>query len=129
MNDCHSRARAPRVARRPLSTIHHGITRVDDYSWLRAANWQAVIPDPVQLDPAIRAHLEAENAYAKALMAETEELQAQLFAEMKGRIKEDDASAPAPDSAFAYYTRYVIGGQHPLFCRRPRNGGGGRRAV
>ena len=129
MNDCHSRARAPRAARRPLSTIHHRITRVDDYSWLRAANWQAVMRDPVQLDPAIRAHLEAENAYAKALMAETEELQAQLFAEMKGRIKEDDASAPAPDSAFAYYTRYVIGGQHPLFCRRPRNGGEERVLV
>jgi oligopeptidase B len=123
MNDCRARARAPRAARRPLSTIHHGITRVDDYAWLRAANWQAVMRDPAQLDPAIRAHVEAENGYAKALLADTEELQAQLFAEMKGRIKEDDASVPAPDGAFAYYTRYVTGGQHPLFCRRPRDGG------
>jgi protease II len=76
MNDCHARARAPRAARRPLSTIHHGITRVDDYAWLRAANWQAVMRDPAQLDPAIRAHLEAENAYAEAFMADTKELQA-----------------------------------------------------
>jgi oligopeptidase B len=42
---------------------------------------------------------------------------------MKGRIKEDDASVPAPDGSFAYYTRYVTGGQHPLFCRMPRDGG------
>ena len=42
---------------------------------------------------------------------------------MKGRIKEDDATVPAPDGAFAYYTRFVIGGQHPLFCREPREGG------
>jgi oligopeptidase B len=111
MNDCHARARAPRAARRPLSTIHHGITRVDDYAWLRAANWQAVMRDPAQLDPAIRAHLEAENGYAKALMADTEELQAQLFAEMKGRIKEDDASVPAP--------RWRIRLLHTLRDRRP----------
>ena len=77
---------------------------MDDYAWLRAANWQAVMRDPAQLDPAIRAHLEAENAYAEAFMADTKELQAQLLAEMKGRIKEDDASVPAPDGPFAYYT-------------------------
>src|SRR6185295_3139015 len=112
-----------------LSTIHHGITRMDDYAWLRAANWQAVMRDPAQLDPAIRAHLEAENAYAEAFMADTKELQAQLLAEMKGRIKEDDASVPAPDGPFAYYTCYVTGGQYPLFCRRPRDGGEERVLV
>jgi oligopeptidase B len=129
MNERPSRARAPRAARRPLTTVHHEIARVDDYAWLRAANWQAVMRDPSLLDPSIRAYLEAENAYAKALMADTEELQAQLFAEMKGRIKEDDASVPAPDGAFAYYTRYVTGGQHPLFCRTPRDGGDERVLV
>ena len=123
MNERQSRARGPRAARRPLTAVHHGIVRADDYAWLRASNWQAVMRDPSQLDPAIRAHLEAENAYAKAIMADPEELQTRLFAEMKGRIKEDDASVPAPDGAFAYYTRYVTGGQHPLFCRRPRDGG------
>src|SRR6185295_9637814 len=123
MNDCLSRARAPCAASTPLSTIHHGITRVDDYAWLRAANWQAVMRDPAQLDPAIRAHLKAENTYAEAFMADTKELQAQLFAEMKGRIKEDDSAVPAPDGPFAYYSRHVVGGQHPLYCRMPRDGG------
>jgi oligopeptidase B len=112
-----------------LTTVHHGVARVDDYAWLRAANWQAVMRDPSLLDPSIRAHLEAENAYAKAIMADTEDLQARLFAEMKGRIKEDDASVPAPDGSFAYYTRYVTGGQHPLFCRLPRDGGDERVLV
>ncbi len=56
-------------------------------------------------------------------MADTETLQAALFVEMKARIKEDDESVPAPDGAFQYYTRFVTGGQHPLFCRKPRNGG------
>ena len=122
-------ASPPRASRRPLITVHHGITRVDDYAWLRAANWQAVMRDPALLDPAIRAHLEAENAYLAAIMADTEALQERLFAEMKGRIKEDDASVPAPDGAFAYYTRYVTGAQHPLFCRMPRDGGEERVLV
>src|SRR3990172_452452 len=101
MNEKPSRARPPRAARRPLTSRHHGIARVDDYAWLRAANWQAVIRDPALLDPEIRAYLEAENAYTKAVLAETEKLQAALFAEMKGRIKEDDSGVPAPDGAFA----------------------------
>jgi oligopeptidase B len=129
MNELKSRARRPRAARRPLTAFRHGIERVDDYAWLRAANWQAVMRDPALLDPAIRAHLEAENAYAKAVMAGTEALQEQLFAEMKGRIKEDDVSVPAPDGAFAYYTRYVTGAQHPLFCRSARDGGEERVLV
>jgi len=123
MSKKHSRARPPRADRLPLTSVHHGIERMDDYAWLRASNWQAVMRDPALLDPEIRAYLEAESAYTKAIMADTEPLQAQLFAEMKGRIKEDDSSVPAPDGAFAYYTRFVIGGQHPLFCRKATHGG------
>jgi oligopeptidase B len=78
--------------------------------------------DPAKLAPDIRAHLEAENAYSKNEMADIEKLQAALFAEMKARIKEDDESVPSPDGPFEYYTRFVTGGQHPLFCRKPRKG-------
>jgi oligopeptidase B len=123
MNERPLRVRVPRAARRPSTSVHHGIRRVDDYAWLRASNWQQVMRDPARLDPAIRDYLEAENAYSKAVTAGTEALQASLFAEMKGRIKEDDAGVPAPDGAFAYYSRFVAGGQHPLFCRTPRSGG------
>src|SRR6478672_4053110 len=93
----------PRAPRRPLTSIHHDIVRVDDYAWLRASNWQAVMRDPALLDPDIHAQLEAENAYTFGIMADSEELQQLLFSEMKGRIKEDDASVPAPDGEFSYY--------------------------
>jgi oligopeptidase B len=115
--------RPPRAPRRPLTSVQHGIARVDDYAWLRATNWQAVMRDPNMLAPDIRAQLEAENAYTLGIMADTEGLQEQLFTEMKGRIKEDDSSVPAPDGSFSYYTRFITGGQHPLFCRAPRDGG------
>ena len=52
-------ARASRTHR------HHGVERTDPYAWLKAANWQEVMRAPDQLDPAIRAHLEAENAYMR----------------------------------------------------------------
>ena len=115
--------RGPSAPRRPSFTLHHGIDREDDYAWLRADNWQAVMRDPAVLPQDIRAHLEAENAHTQAAMGDTEPLQDTLFVEMKGRIKEDDSSVPAPDGPFDYYVRYITGGQQPLFCRRPRGGG------
>jgi oligopeptidase B len=71
----------------------------------------------------IRAHLEAENAYQAAMMGDTEGLQKTLFAEMRGRIKEDDSSVPMPDGPYAYGTSFKTGGQQPRFFRTPREGG------
>ncbi|HHK73640.1 MAG TPA: S9 family peptidase, partial [Rhizobiales bacterium] len=109
---------APMAKKKPHSETHHQITRRDEYAWLRAQNWQEVMRNPEALAPEIRDYLEAENAYTKAWMADTEALQEQIFEEMKGRIKEDDSSVPAKDGEYEYYTRFVTGGQHPLFCRR-----------
>jgi oligopeptidase B len=79
--------------------------------------------DPGVLSPAIRKHLEVENAYADAVLASTVPLQEKLIAEMRGRIKEDDSTVPAPDGPFSYFSRYRDGGQHPCICREPRDGG------
>jgi oligopeptidase B len=114
---------APTAERRPVHDTHHGVTRTDDYAWLRADNWQDVFRDPAVLDPAIRAHLEAENAYQQAMLADLEPLRKVLFAEMKGRIKEDDSSVPMKDGPFAYGSSYVIGGEQPRYVRTPRDGG------
>ena len=97
-----------------------GRTRVDDYAWMKDDNWQQVLRDPKALRADVREHLDAENAYMKAMLASTEGLQAQLFAEMKGRIKEDDSSVPAPDGPWDYYVRYDLGAQHPIHARRPK---------
>jgi oligopeptidase B len=101
----------------------HGIDLVDDYAWLRDPNWREVMRDPGRLDPAIRSYLEAENRYAESRLAPLDELKRKLVAEMRGRIKEDDSTVPARDGPFAYYVRYRDGGQHPLLCRRPSDGG------
>ncbi|MBN9320389.1 MAG: S9 family peptidase [Caulobacterales bacterium] len=115
---------APPPARKLGKTIEQlGRSRTDDYAWLKDENWRAVLRDPSVIRADIKAHLEAENAYTKAMLAGTEALQAALFAEMKGRIKEDDSSVPAPDGPFAYAVRYETGAQHPRHVRTARDGG------
>jgi oligopeptidase B len=116
-------ADAPRADRRPRTDTRHGIERTDDYAWLRADNWQEVMKDPAALPPDIRSYLEAENAYTAAAMADTEALQDTIFQEIKGRIKEDDSTVPAPDGPYAYFSDFVTGGQHMRLCRKPRGGG------
>jgi oligopeptidase B len=113
----------PRARQQPVVQSWHGVELVDEFAWLKAGNWQEVMRDPAALDPDIRAYLDAENAYTTASLADIDPLQDAMLAEMKGRIKEDDASVPAPDGPFAYFERYRQGGQHPLICREPRGGG------
>ncbi|OHV85662.1 S9 family peptidase [Ensifer sp. LCM 4579] len=113
---------APVAPKKPVTDTRHGIARTDDYAWLRAHNWQAMFKEPSILDPQIRKHLEAENEYMNAAMADTRDLQKTLFAEMRGRIKEDDSSVPMKDGGFAYGTSYVKGGEHPRYFRIPREG-------
>jgi oligopeptidase B len=56
-----SMAAIPPVARKvPRELAEHGDVRVDDYYWLR---------DDARADPAVLAHLRAENDYAAALMS------------------------------------------------------------
>ena len=115
---------APRAEKRPHRVAHHGLELIDDYAWLRADNWQDVMHEGrAVLNSDIEAYLEAENAYTEKEMADTEALQEALFEEMKGRIKEDDSSVPAPDGPYAYASRHVAGGQYPLYVRTPRDGG------
>ena len=107
----------PKATERPQTITLHGDTRQDPYAWLKDENWQEVMRDPARLNPDIRDYLEAENAFTQASLKDTESLQEALFQEMKGRIKEDDATVPAPDGDYAYYRRYRTGGEHPMYCR------------
>ncbi len=116
-------ATPPIASRRPRTETRHGDVRTDNYAWLRDDNWQQVMREPQVLDADIHAYLEAENAYTNAVLAPLSDEIERLFQEMKGRIKQDDSSVPLPDGPWSYYSRYRDGGEHPLFCRRPRDGG------
>jgi oligopeptidase B len=101
-----------------VSYTYHGHQRWDEFAWLRAENWREAMLDPSVLPEAIAAYLHAENDYSRAVMAETSDLQDRLYAELRGRIKEDDSSVPSRDGPWFYYSRFREGGQQPLLCRR-----------
>jgi oligopeptidase B len=110
----------PQAEQHVLARTFHGVSLNDEFDWLKAGNWREVMRDPLELDPTLRAYLQAENDYCERALGETAGLQQTLFAEMKARIKEDDSTVPEPDGPYAYYVRYREGGQHPLLCRQPR---------
>jgi oligopeptidase B len=98
----------PPIARRQetITTIH-GHRLADDYAWLRE-----------KTSPEVIAFLEQENAYTRAVLKSTEELQAKLYAEMISHIKETDVSVPFRDGAYFYYSRTEQGAQYPIYCRK-----------
>ncbi|HZI19335.1 MAG TPA: S9 family peptidase [Pyrinomonadaceae bacterium] len=103
-----SGAPAPPSARRqPKKTEIHGRTMVDDYFWLREKG-----------SADVTAHLEAENAYADAVMRHTAGLQERLYKEMLGRIKQTDSNVPYLQRRYLYNTRTEEGKQYPIFVRR-----------
>src|SRR5947208_15175377 len=102
---------APKPRKEPRRIEQLGRVRTDDYAWMKDDNWQAVLRDPKAVRADVREHLEAENAYVKAVLAGTEGLQETLFEEMKGRIKEDDSSLPKADGPFEYAARFELGAQ------------------
>jgi oligopeptidase B len=117
------RIEPPVAARKPVRLKNHGIVRVDNYAWLRDKNWREVVRDSSRLAPAIRAYLTAENRYADAVQAPLAGLRAKLVAEMKGRIQPQDAGVPMPDGPYAYWRKFVPGGEHVIHVRAPRDGG------
>jgi oligopeptidase B len=113
----------PLAARKPVRLTTHGIERVDDYAWLRDPSWRDVMQNPSRLAPAIRAHLDAENSYAEAALAPLSGLRVKLVEEMKARIEQNESGVPSADGAYAYWTKYLPGAEHPQIVRAPTGGG------
>src|SRR5262249_34206915 len=117
----------PGAERKPVSTETHGITRTDDYGWLRTARLEELLKRPGVLGPRVPRHLQAAERYARAMLAPNRALERRLVAEMRARISRDDATVPEAWGPWEYYSRYAGGQQRKLHCRRPR--GGGREQI
>jgi len=102
-------APTPPVAAQKPYTVKGPKERNDPYYWLR---------DDSRKDPAMLAYLNAENAYADAVLADTKSLQDKLFNEFVSRIKQDDATVPARQRGYYYYTRFETGGDYPIIARK-----------
>jgi oligopeptidase B len=98
---------APVAPIKPKVFTDFGVTRTDNYYWLNQPT-----------DPAVLGYLNAENGYYNKQMIGTQAIQKKLAAEIKGRIKQDDASEPYHDNGYYYYTRYEFASEYPVYCRK-----------
>ncbi len=100
---------APSPPRRPHELRAHDQVRVDPYFWMR---------DDDRDDPEVLAHLQAEDAYAEAVLAPLGPLRERVFEEIVSRIPQDDASVPYRLDGYLYYQRFERGREYPILCRR-----------
>ena len=81
--DASSKLNPPMTEKKAKVTDIHGEKLMDNYFWLRE-----------KTNPAVIAHLEAENAYTTAVMKHTESLQEKLYNEILSHIKQTDVNVP-----------------------------------
>ncbi|KAI9169756.1 hypothetical protein LWI28_017245 [Acer negundo] len=106
----HSLSKSPPVAKKVEHVLEmFGDVRVDNYYWLR---------DDSRSDPEILSHLNLEKNYTDSVMSGTKKFEDELFGEIKGRVKEDDISAPIRRGEYYYYKRYLEGKEYVQHCRR-----------
>ena len=103
-------AKPPATEKKPHVTRIHGDTLVDNYFWLRE-----------KANPDVIAHLEAENAYTTAMMADTQPLQQKLYNELLGHVKQTDVNVPYHLGEYDYYSRTEEGKQYPIYARKKGN--------
>ena len=97
----------PMTEKKPKTTNIHGTTLVDDFFWLRE-----------KTNPAVLAHLKAEDDYAATVMKPTAALQEKLYNEMLSHIKQTDTNVPYRWGNYFYYSRTEEGKQYPIYCRK-----------
>lgn len=102
--------KAPVAKKIPTELKKFDDVRIDNYYWLNDRENQEVID-----------YLNAENAYTEAVLKDTEQLQKDLFEEIKSRIKEDDESVPFKYNGYWYITRFEKGKEYPIYSRKKEN--------
>lgn len=106
---------APVAEKKNKELVAHGDTRIDEYYWMN--DYFKKGPDSTKAVD----YLKAENAYLDTMMSGTKKFQEDLFAEMKGRIKEKDESVPVFSNGYYYYSKTDDGKQYYKYCRKKGN--------
>ena len=95
---------APKARKTEKILTVHNDTRIDPYFWMNERE-----------NPEVIQYLEEENAYCDFVMKDTEDLQNELFEEMKARYKKDDESLPYFFNGYWYIVRYEECREYPIF--------------
>nr|WP_144896881.1 S9 family peptidase [Lutibacter sp. Hel_I_33_5] len=113
--------KAPIAEKQPKELEIHGDKRIDNYFWMRLTDEQKNAKEKDAQTQKVYDYLTEENTYFEEVTGFTKDFQEELFQEMKGRIKEDDASVPYKSNGYFYITSYKKGNQYPIFSRKKGN--------
>jgi len=123
---CATQPTQPAGPQPPVAAVHpyaiqspNGV-RNDNYYWLR---------DDTRTSPEMLDYLKAENTYYAAMTAHTKALEDTLYTEIVGRIQQDDATVPAKYKHYFYYTRFVEGGEYPIYARKQGSENGAEQVM
>lgn len=109
----------PKADKEPRTVELHGISRTEDYDWMRLSEEERAAKTPNGHTHRVVDHLLKENAYTDEVLAPVADLREALFREMKGRIKESDLSVPYRENGYWYRFRYDAGAEYPVHMRAP----------
>jgi oligopeptidase B len=107
----------PKLRKETNSIKIHNEDLPDNYAWIKQKNWQEVLKNPKKLNDEVANYLTEENAFVKERLKEKEQLETEIFQELKGRIKDKDSSVPLKDGAYYYFSEYEGGSEYPSFKR------------
>ena len=101
--------KVPTPKKVPVTFEAHGVTRVDNYYWMR---------DDTREDEEVISHLESENKYIESWFNSGEDLRDELFEEITDRIPKKEDSVPIRLKSYEYFRRYEPGKEHGIYIRR-----------
>ena len=86
---------------------YHGEKIEDEYYWIRDLE-----------DPRVMEYIRQENNYSAVILKPLENLQEELFVEIKSRTKENDQTVPEKIDNFYYYERTEKDKEYEIYCRK-----------
>ncbi|KAK9074466.1 hypothetical protein SSX86_007064 [Deinandra increscens subsp. villosa] len=98
----------PAAKKAPFKVTAHGASWEDPYHWMSNTH-----------DPNLLNHLNKENDYSEAFMADTRNLQRTLFSEMISRVPEQISTPPERWGPWLYYQCIPERKEYPVLCRKP----------
>jgi oligopeptidase B len=91
----------------PTESTIHGITRKDDFAWIKNIK-----------DPDLIPLLEYENKQTDLAFQHLVPLRESIFTEIISRVLEDDEDYPYPMGHYEYFYRFEKGKNYPLYFRK-----------
>ncbi len=97
----------PDAQKKKKVLVKHSDKRIDNYYWLNERE-----------NPEVIDYLKEENAYTKAELKHTEDLQNTIYEEMISRINPEEMSIPYDLNGYTYRSKYEEGKEYPIHLRK-----------